>query len=185
MLLEKTLFQVDVLTLQIRFGPETAARLKQVARGDEDSEAREDSIVSAALDARDAFVRAEFLRSVDLDRFIESTRTNLRRAREAGIISPDAYRRISNGLPRWYDFLEERGIRAGDEILYRIRGDTLRSVYRTAEGGVPLDVTHTGRERRLSVVGSYLAPASDFRKDLLRSIFRSESRCKTGQEAGT
>ncbi|MFB6240958.1 MAG: hypothetical protein ABEJ46_05290 [Gemmatimonadota bacterium] len=181
MLLEKTLFQVNVLTVRIRFGPETAARLRALAQSSEPSGALRDSIVSTALRARDALVRAGFLRGVGLDRFIEETRKNLRRARDAGIITGVAFRRISESLPEWYDFLEERGIREGDEIVYRIRGDTLRSLYRLRDGSLPLDLTETGRQRRLAVLGSYLAPGSEFRRPLIRSLLRGkERRCPPG-----
>lgn len=183
MLLEKTLFQVNVLTVGMRFGPETALRLRALARAPEPSGSLEDSIASAALEARDAFVRIEFLRGVGLDRFIEETRKNLRRARDAGIISEDAFRRISASLPEWYAFLEERGIRDGDEIRYRIRGDTLRSVYRFRDGAVPLDLVETGRHRRLAVLGSYLAPGSEFRRPLVRSLLQDEERrCPKGED---
>ena len=56
-------------------------------------------------------------------------------------------------------------------MFYRIRGDTLRTIYRTVQGETRLDRTDFGRFRRLSVMGGYFAPKSDFRKGLIASLF--------------
>ncbi|MGH7546504.1 MAG: hypothetical protein ACREKI_10010, partial [Gemmatimonadota bacterium] len=141
MLWEKTLLKVDVLTLDVRVGPETEERLRAIAAGRADSRARADSLAAAAIDARDAFISIRFERDVSLGQFLDGVRDNLRHARDAGIIDAAAYDTITAGLPRWFGFLAERGIRDGDRILYRIRGDTLRTVYVAREGGVRLDQT--------------------------------------------
>ncbi|HSM08267.1 MAG TPA: hypothetical protein VLA33_04535, partial [Gemmatimonadota bacterium] len=65
---------------------------------------------------------------------------------------------------------EERGIRSGDRMLQRVRGDTLRTVYEGADGEVLLDQVDVGPERRLAVLGGYFAPGSDFRQGLVESV---------------
>jgi hypothetical protein len=80
---------------------------------------------------------------------------------------------ISEGIPRWFAFLKERRILNGDQIHYRVRGDTLRTVYLSVDGERALDQTDVGAERRLAVLGSYLAPESSFRKGLIKSLFRT------------
>jgi len=171
-LLEKTIFQVDVLTLHVRFDSTVAGRLRDLAAGRTYDDAPHDSIARVAIHAGDVWARIRFKRSVSLHQFLDATRGNLRRARQAGILAPDAAERISDALPRWYAFLEERKIHEGDEILYRIRGDTLRSLFRAADGDVLLDQTDVGPERPLSVLGGYFAPGSDFREGLIRSLFQ-------------
>lgn len=166
MLLERTIFQVDVLTLDVRFGPETARALEQlVARG-----AGRDTLAAVALRSRDVFARIEFLRDVGMDRFLDVVRTDMRRAMEQGIISRATLDDVSDNLPRWYRFLEERGVWEGDSMLYRIRGDTLRSMYRATDGEWLLDQLDVGPERGLSVLGSYFARGSSFRAGLLDSM---------------
>ena len=170
-LLEKTIFKVDVLTLDVRFGSETAHRLERLATSGRYSDSLADSIASVAIDARDAWARLRFKRHVSLDQFLNGIRQNLTRARQAGIIDSVSYAMILQDLPVWYHFLADDGISKGDEMLYRIRGDTLHTAYRTAAGKFLLEQTDTGPERRLSVLGGYFAPKSEFRKGLIKSLF--------------
>lgn len=165
-LLERTIFRVDVLTLELRFGPDTAARIRRLV----EAGAGRDSIAEVAMRSRDAHARIEFLRDVDMDRFLDGVRTDLRRAADAGVVGRDTFRQISRSLPRWYAFLEGRGVREGDRLVYRIRGDTLHSGYRSADGTWLLQQTDVGPERGLAVLGSYLVPASSFREGLLDSL---------------
>lgn len=171
MLLEKTLFQVDVLTLDVRLGSEETGRIEALLSGDRPSGDRlRDAVATVALEARDAWARIEFQRDVSLDQFLDGVRDNLRKATRAGVIEPRAFRGISDDLPRWYAFLEERGIHAGDRMYYRIRGDSLHTVYLAADGETLLDQVDVGPERRLSVLGGYFAPGSDFREKLVGSL---------------
>jgi hypothetical protein len=164
---------VDVLTVEVRFDSATAHALEAVARGRSYARPLADSIAAIATEARDALVRIEFQRNVSLRQFLDGVRDNLRKVRDAGLIGPADYDTITAGLPRWFAFLAERGIRDGDRILYRIRGDTLRTVFLAREGGVRLDQTDVGAERRRAVLGSYFVRGSDFRGGLLRSLPRS------------
>lgn len=173
-LLEKTIFRVDVLTLDLRFDHETAQRVESLARGRRHSQALADSIADVALHSQDAFAQIEFQRDVSLRQFVDGIRENMRRAQKTGIISRQAYDAISEGLPRWFAFLEKRRIQKGDRVLYRIRGDTLRTIFQAGDGALLLDQTDVGPERRLAVLGSYFAPKSDFRDGLVKSLFENE-----------
>lgn len=179
-LLEKTIFRVNVLTLTLRLGGDEADRLGSLLRGAGRSAALEDSVARVAAGATDAVARIEFHRTVSLGQFADAVGENLQRAAEDGFVSAADARRIGAAIPRWFAFLEERKIRDGDRILYRIRGDTLRTVFLSADGRVWLDQTDVGPERRLAVLGSYLARRSDFRDGLLRSLFRRAARSRTG-----
>jgi hypothetical protein len=61
-------------------------------------------------------------------------------------------------------------------MIYGIRGDTLHTVFRVAEGDILLDQVDVGPQRRLAVLGGYFAPKSDFRESLVRSLFRARRR---------
>ena len=173
-LLEKTIFQVDVLMLEVCFGPDTDAALESLAAGRGYSDSLADSLASVALQATDVRARIEFLRGVDLDRFLDGIRENLGKARDAGLLTTPEYDTIATGLPRWYAFLEERGIMEGDVMGYRIRGDTLRTTFRAVSGETLLDERYVGPERRISVLGGYFAPGSEFREGLVRSLLDDE-----------
>lgn len=170
MLLERTILKVDVLTLDVRVGPTTAARIKRLVTKSSGSGGLSESVAAAALEATDVLTRLEFHRDVGLDRFLGGIRDNLRRATRAGIVTPDQFRSISADLPQWYSFLADRDIRSGDRMYQRVRSDTLRTVYVGAEGDLLLDQVDVGPERRLAVLGGYFAPGSDFREGLVASV---------------
>lgn len=173
MLLQKTIFQVDVLTVRLRFDDEVAARLEALAKGRGLTASVADSIARVALEARDAWAVIEYVRDVKLDQFLGGLRDNMRRAAQAGIIGEQDYEVISAELHLWYAPLEERKVLSGDRIYYRIRGDTVRTVYQGVDGEILLDHTEVGPERRLAVMGGYFAPKSSFRKKLIESLFAS------------
>ncbi|MFW6088706.1 MAG: hypothetical protein ACODAB_03065 [Gemmatimonadota bacterium] len=170
MLLERTIFKVDVLTLDVRLGPSTADRIEELLTKPGESAGLSDSVAVAALEANDVLARIEFHRDLGLERFLDGIRDNLRRATRAGFVTPAQFRRISDDLPHWYSALADRGIRSGDRMYQRVRSDTLRTVYVGADGDVLLDQVDVGPERRLAVLGGYFAPGSDFREGLVASV---------------
>lgn len=171
MLYERTLFAVDVLRLTVSFGAEDGRKLEALAANRRYSRQLADSIARIATTSRDALIRIRFERDVSQDQFFDGVKDNLSKAVAADIIVESTYDMISGNLPVWYDFLAERGIKDGDEIVYRILGDTLRTQYIVYDGEVVRDQTDSGAERRLAVLGSYYAPGSNFREKLIRSLF--------------
>ena len=173
MLMERTIFRVDVLTLELRLDPATAERIRRLVTAG----AGRDSIASVALRSQDAFVRVRFVRDVGLDRFIASVRGDLQKVHEAGHVDRRTGRAVSDSLPLWYGFLEARGVKEGDQLLYRIRGDTLVSAYRATDGHRLLQQTDIGPQRRLAVLGSYLVRGSSFRPEILDALLSERGGC--------
>jgi hypothetical protein len=169
MLLEKTIFKVNVLTLDLWLGPVTARQLAPYVEGAH-GPAAPDSIAHLATYSRNAWARITFLRGVGLNQFLNGIEDNLRRTWQAGILTEAEYEMISRGLPAWFAPLSERNILKGDRLFYRIRGDTLHTVFQTVTGQIPIDQTDVGVERRLSVLGGFLVEGSDFRQGLLSSL---------------
>ncbi len=168
-LLEKTIFKVDVLRLRLRFDRQTTARLREsVANGPGD--ALPDSIAAVALASTDVWARIRFERGVSLSQFLDGVLDNLERAVVAGIVSVEEFDRLQANLPHWSSFLEERRIHDGDELWYRIRGDTLRTLFVSVSGEVLLDQTDVGSGARMAVLGGYFAPGSDLRDGLIESV---------------
>jgi len=168
-------FSIDVLSLEVRFGSEVAEKLKSLVQdGDEPSQFA-DSIADTAIHAQDAFVHIRFLRDIRLDRFIQEARESTKLVRKAGIIDKPSYEHISKNLPIWYASLANRGIREGDEMFYRIRGESLRAVFRGVDGTIYVDQEDKGRLFPLSVLGSYFVEKSKFRKGLLQSLFHDSA----------
>lgn len=167
-LLEKTLFRVDVMTVDICVDDASAERIREAV---ETSGRRDASAVAAiALEAPDALVTMRFVRDVDLDRFLRGIREDQEKAVGAGFLADSTFRAIQESLPDWYSFLERRGIQTGDEIRHRVFPGGVRSLYLSREGKVLMDRVALGEERRRSVIGTYFAPGGSFRDALVRSV---------------
>ncbi|MFO8175145.1 MAG: hypothetical protein R6T96_12735 [Longimicrobiales bacterium] len=175
-LLEKTLFRIDVARLNLQFGGDTAARLEALleAAGPETSLA--DSVAEVAIHSRDATARLTFLWGIGFDRFMENVQRSVEVAREAGLLDPGFARSLSDSLPGWYAPIRERGVKDGDTMTYRIRGDTMRIVFRTRKDSVMVDQRAVGRQSRLSVLGGFLSAGSEFREGLLDSLLDRKLR---------
>ena len=178
-LLEKTLFKVDVLTLDIRVDYQTATRLAAyiMAEGAEDasySDDLADAVGRTVLTASNAWIRMEFLRSVSQKQFLDGIKDNMKTALDAGLIDAEYYEDTLVKLPEWYDFLEDRRIQKGDAMVYHVHGDTLDSTYHGTDGDVLLDMTRKNPKSRYGVLGSYFAPKSDFRENLVRSLVKTK-----------
>lgn len=171
MLYERTIFRVDVLHLTLLFGPETAAELERLTAGARFDSALTEPVAEAALSATEVLIRGRFLRDIDLEQFLEGVDDNLRNARTAGMLSEREAERIAAGLAEEYAPLRDRGIRAGDTIWYRVSGDRVQSVLEQGDGQRPVALSLAGSEHRRAVLASYLAPDSDFRLGLVRSLF--------------
>ncbi|NJD11896.1 MAG: hypothetical protein FIB01_16125 [Gemmatimonadetes bacterium] len=169
-LLQKTLFRVDVLELDICFDTATAGGFATLAARGPLAGAAADAAVRAALDGAHAFARIEFVRDVSLDQFLGGGRDELANAGAKGLLPDSVYRVIRAGLPDWYGFAERRGIRKGDRLFYDMRPEEVRTLFVGREGGKLRDHVSTGRARRNSPLASWLAPGSDFRKSLLQSL---------------
>ncbi len=168
-------FSIDVLSLEVRFGSEVAGKVKLLVQNGDESSKIADSIADTAIHAQDAFVHIRFLRDISLNRFIQEARQSTKLVREAGIIDNPSYEHISKNLPIWYASLANRGIREGDEMFYRIRGESLRSVYLGVDGTIYVDQEDKGRLFSVAVLGSYFVAKSKFRKGLLQSLFHDSA----------
>ncbi len=168
-------FSVEVMSLDVRFGSEVAEKMKSlVQNGDEPSEIA-DSIADTAIHAQDVLVSVHFLRDISLNRFVQEARESTKLVLEAGVIDNPGYEHISKNLPVWYASLAKRGIREGDEMFYRIRGESLRLVYRGVDGTIYVDQEDKGRLFPLSVLGCYFVEKSKFRKGLIQSLFHEST----------
>lgn len=138
MLYERTIFNVDVLTLEMRFDQPTQRTFREMARGRSYTDDLAERIATAAVDAENVFLEVRFERGVGLDRWVDGVRENLRMARVWGLIDETTYRHVSEQLPHWFRSIAERGFREGDRILYRAYPDRLRTVLKRIQPNVRL-----------------------------------------------
>lgn len=169
-LLEKTLFRIDVARLDLWFGEETAAALKILGAQGLGEEPGPEPVTFLALESSRAWARLRFLRDIGFRRFLDGIRESLEAARRARLVEDGFARTLSDSFDVWYDPLRERGVRDGDEMIYLIRQDTLRTVFRTVDGRILVDHVDVGTQPRRAVLGGFLAPGSDFRDGLLETL---------------
>ncbi len=174
MLLEKTILNVDVLTVDVRFGKKVHPRLVEIAKGKSYSEDLGKQVAKVAIGADDALVQLKFVRDVSLDQWIDGVRENLEQARKAGLISAAVEKKVSQGLPNWFAAIKERGYKTNDRLLYRVNADSLRTVVVAADGKILVDRTDKEKDAPRVVMASYFAPGSDFREPLIRSLFKAK-----------
>ena len=76
--LEKTIFKVDVLDVDVWFGQEDARHLGRLVNGRSYSDGLADSTSAVAIHSRDALVRILFLRDISLRQFLDGIDENMR-----------------------------------------------------------------------------------------------------------
>lgn len=179
-LLQRTLLKVDVLTVDICFDSATARQLTPFAVRARLSGAAADSLARVALGGEQARARVEFLRDVSLAQFLDGVREDLRQAVKAGLLTGADYRVLDAGLPGWYAALERRGIRKGDQIIYDMGPDAVRTSFLRREGAPPIEHSVRGRGLRNSPLATWLARGSSFRPGLLDSLRGEGARARAG-----
>ena len=177
MMLKKTILRINVATIDVRVDRQAQLRFAELTRGKPFSDALADELAPVAIDAGRATVQMRFNRNVSLDRWMGVVRDNLEQARRAGLIAGALEQQVSQGLPRWFGALRERGYEEGDRLIYSVAPDGLRTVVVSSGGKVLLDRTDRQLDGqpdlRRVVMASYFAPGSDFRQPLLRSLVES------------
>ncbi|OQX70376.1 MAG: hypothetical protein B6A08_00680 [Sorangiineae bacterium NIC37A_2] len=170
MMLEKTILKVDVATIDVKVGPSTQEKFKQILGGKPYSAAAEAELAKAAMDADRAVIQLKFVRDVTLKQWIDGVRESLEAAEKAGLLSASVRKQVSEGLPVWFKPVESRGYKNGDRVLYRIEPNQIRTVAVTREGQVLVDRVDQGADKRRIVLTSYFAPGTDYRQLLLSSL---------------
>jgi len=171
MLLQKTVLNINVATIDIRVDKGTQSRFTQLAGGKPYSSELEHQLALAAIDARHAVVEMKFKRDIPLNRWIGVVKDGLEQARKAGLINKEVEERVGRSLADWFGALKDRGYQKDDRLIYAVMPDSVRSVVVSTGGQVFVDRVDTGHEGRRVVLGSYFATGSEFREPLLKSMF--------------
>ena len=178
-LMEVTILNIDVLTLTVRVGPDTAAHLGRLVEGySEYSNELADSVAAIMLGADDAWASQVFHRDVSLGRLTGGMRETVEKAVADEFVSEEYATAFSADLPEWFGFLGERGAKKGDTIFFRIRGDSLRTTFLTVDGQVLMDDVGMDAEGRRASIPSFFARGTRFRERLVESLLREEVRLR-------
>jgi hypothetical protein len=170
MRLQKTILNVNVADIDVKFDKATQAKMAELARGKPYSEGLAHQLSLLTLDAKSAVFQMKFLRDIPLKRWIDVVKDSLDQAKAAGLITASMQDAVMKGLPEWFGALKDRGYEKGDRLMYAITPDGVRSVVASAGGKVFVDRFDKGHDGRRVVISSYFAPKSEFREPLLRSL---------------
>jgi hypothetical protein len=171
MLLQKTVLNVNVATIDVRFDKGTQGRFAQLAGGKAYAPDLGHQLALTAIEAKHAIVVMQFKRDIPLNRWIGVVKDNLEQARKAGLITRDVEQRVGDSLATWFGALKDRGYEKDDKLIYAVMPDSVRSVVVSKGGQVFVDRVDPGHEGRRVVLGSYFATGSEFREPLLKSLF--------------
>jgi hypothetical protein len=170
MRLQKTILNVNVADIDVKFDKATQAKMAELARGKSYSEGLAHQLSLLTLDAKSAVFQMKFLRDIPLKRWIDVVKDSLDQAKAAGLITASMQDAVMKGLPEWFGALKDRGYEKGDRLMYAITPDGVRSVVASAGGKVFVDRFDKGHDGRRVVISSYFAPKSEFREPLVRSL---------------
>ena len=168
---ERTWFKVDVANVDVWVDEATRDRFRELAAGQRYSEQVAERIAQSALQAEDVDVQVEFLRRASLDEFLDAARDNLACARDARYISQDTFASAWRGVQRDFSSFAQRGFKSGDRLRYRAHPGSLQTIVKSGDR-VLLDLTSRDVGARRAMIASYFAPGSDFRKGLIKDLFR-------------
>lgn len=169
--LERTIFKVDAVRLELTVRGDTPGRVARLVTGRTDPRSTTDSVAALYLSSDDAAIRMTFLRSFGLSRFLDANRDVMRKMVRSGYLTEEEFRRLDEENRERFAVLEADGVRDGDRLEHEVRGDTVTTLYTDAEGAVRIDQVRVGRTERRVLMGSLFGPASEFRKGLLRQVF--------------
>lgn len=170
MLLEKTLFNVDVLTVDLWVDEDTARQIRGLSNTRATRDSKRAAVTRAAMESEAVAIDLRFKRDVDLGRFLEGVRSSLAEAERAGMITASTRREVASRLPEWFQAVADRGFQKGDRLSYRISGDTVRTILVSRADEVLLEEEEQGADRRRALLAGYFAPGSDFRRSLVESV---------------
>ena len=173
MMVQKTILKIDVAAVEVRFDKPSQLRFAELARGQGYSDALGQQLAQVAIGAARAAVQMQFKHDVSLARWMAVVRTNLEQARAALLITGALAQRVSQSLPLWFAPLRERGYLKGDQLIYLVTPDAIRTMVIAAGGQVLVDRRESDEGTRRVVLASYFAPGSELREPLLRSLLES------------
>jgi phosphoserine phosphatase len=174
MMLQKTIFSINVATIDVRVDKQVQARLADQARDKTYSDALAPQLAQTVMGAERAVVQMQFVRNVSLNRWMGVVHDSLEQARHAGLIDAGLERRVKDGLPQWFAALKDRGYEKGDRLIYSVIADGTRTMVVSASSQILVDRVDTDPGARRVVLTSYFAPESDFREPLLRSLLEKK-----------
>jgi hypothetical protein len=170
MVVHKTVFRLDVVSVDLWFSTGTRDRLATLAEGHGYSELLAGRVTQAVLEADEAFVRLRFERDVDYERCLDELKGGLQSAYQAGLMQAAEYRSGVAWLSRVFSAVAQRGFRRRDQIVWRADPKSLDVALVSGEGKPLLSQVVQGDKPSRTLLAGYFVPGSSTRELLVRSL---------------
>lgn len=169
---EVTFMKIDVADIEALLTPATAVDIgRLVTTSGISKDEKIGRIAERVLAADTLLVRMTYLRDGDFGRFEKGIQSSLEAARESGSLARAERETVWANLSGEFGVLEDRGVRKGEHLVYRVDADRLLIVATTAQGDELLRIERTGPEFARWIKGGYFGEESRFRKRLIESLF--------------
>ena len=164
--LERTLLRVDVLHFKLTVDEQTGTRVRELLQGLLDGPELERAVTAVYMDARHADIELAFLRSIEMDQFLNGREETLEELVKGGYVDDETAERTARYNEQRFAFLADAGIRAGDRLTYSLRADSIRTRYTSESGAVLLNDVRVGPTPRAVLLGSFFAPGTTFHEPI-------------------
>ena len=174
MCLERTVLNVNVMSVRVRFDVPAQRQIGALASGRQYSDSLAARIAQAAVHADEAQAVLGFQREVELEAFLVSLSRGVREATKIGWISPATAAKLRGNLSDWFGPLRGRDFQEGERLVFLGVGSRLTMTLVDRRGK---RVTHRSAEFQNATTGMlafFYVPGSGLREPLIRSLFSRE-----------
>jgi hypothetical protein len=168
---EVTFMKIDVADIEVRLTSRTAAGLAKHLEGEKPSDDVIAAIAEEVLEADTLMIRMNYLRDGDFDKLRRGFQRNLEDALKSDSIDEPEFETMWTELQQELSPLEGRGVKKGEDLVFRVEGTAMWIVILAVEGETLLSIARNGSEWARGVKGSFLGRESRFHKGLVRSLF--------------
>jgi hypothetical protein len=175
MCLERTLLNVNVISVRVRFGVGAQRQIRALASGREYSDRLAARIARAAVHADEAQAVLHFQREVELEQFLTSLHKGAREATEVGWINSTTATRLRGYLSDWFGPLRGRNFQKDERLVFGGVGSRLTMRLLDRSGKLLIHRRVEFRNATTAMLAFFYVPGSDLREPLIRSLFSREA----------
>jgi hypothetical protein len=168
---EVTFMKIDVADVEVFVTSADAARIEAAIGDGARTSEREAAVTAIIADADPMAVSMRYLRDAGYDRFTKGIASGVDAAYQGEQLTDDERRSVHDQFLIAVAGLEERGVKEGDVLVYRVDEDQVSLRVVDAAGLHLADATYRGDMYPRAVRGMYVCCKSDFLEKLVRSAF--------------
>jgi len=174
MCLERTVLNLNVMSVRVRFDVDTQRQIRALASGRQYSDRLAARIAEAAVHAEKAQAVLVFQREVKLAEFLASLSKGVREATEVGWIDSATATKLRYNLSVWFGPLRGRNFQEGERLVFWGDGPRLTMTLLDRSGKSLMQRRVEFRNATSAMLTFFYVPRSELRAPLIRSLFSRE-----------